>query len=138
MVPITVVYQGELRCTVTHDNSGTRYVTDAPKDNSGKGESFSPTDLVATALGACMITTMGIVSRKESLAANLGGTQIKIEKHMSTDPPRRIAKLVALVSFPSGIARDVRPRLKEIGDTCPVAKSIHPDIALEIVYAYPD
>ncbi|MBI2427343.1 MAG: OsmC family protein [Ignavibacteriales bacterium] len=138
MVPISLIYNGELRCTATHDNSGTSFVTDAPKDNFGKGESFSPTDLVATALGTCMITTMGIIAKKENLGVNLDGTRIAIEKHMSTDPPRRIARVVARIVFPGGISRDVRPRLKEIGDNCPVAKSINPNIVLDVVYTYPD
>lgn len=138
MVPISLVYNGELRCTATHDNSGASFVTDAPKDNFGKGESFSPTDLVATALGSCMITTMGIIAKKEKLPVNLDGTWIAIEKHMSADAPRRIARLVAYVSFPAGISRAVRPRLKEIGDTCPVAQSINPNIVLDIEYIFPD
>lgn len=138
MVPISLVYNGELRCTATHDNSGASFVTDAPKDNSGKGESFSPTDLVATALGACMITTMGIIAKREQIPVNFDGTRIAVEKHMSADAPRRIAKLVARVSFPPGISRDVRPRLKEIGDTCPVAQSINPNIVMDIAYLFPD
>lgn len=138
MVPISIVYHGELRCTATHDNSGVRIITDAPKDNAGRGESFSPTDLVATALGTCMITTMGIFARKEAMEAVLDSTTVAVEKHMSTDPPRRIAKLVVTVQFPPGIAMRYRDRLKEIGDHCPVAKSIHPDIVLTITYRFPD
>lgn len=138
MVPISIVYQGELRCTAVHDNSGTTLITDAPKDNFGKAESFSPTDLVATALGSCMITTMGIIAQKEQLNVNLDGTRIAIEKHMSTAGPRRIAKLAAVFTFPAGISSNYRARLKEIGDTCPVAKSLHPDVVLDIQYLYPD
>lgn len=138
MVPISIIYQGELRCGAVHDNSGASLVTDAPKDNSGKGESFSPTDLVATALGSCMITTMAILAKKEGLKAGLDGTRVAIEKHMSTDAPRRIVKLVTRVSFPDGIAQSDRERLKQIGDTCPVAKSLHPDIVLDIQYLFPD
>jgi len=138
MVPISLAYKGQLRCTAIHDNSGATFVTDAPKDNFGKGESFSPTDLVATALGSCMITTMGIIARKEKMNINLDGTTIAIEKHMSADAPRRIAKLVARLTFPADISNQYRVRLKEIGDNCPVAKSLHPDIRLEISYNYPD
>lgn len=138
MVPISIAYKGELRCTATHDNSGMSFFTDAPQDNSGKGESFSPTDLVATALGSCMITTMGIKGAKEGFADSLNGTSVVIEKHMSSDAPRRIAKLVVRFSFPPGIPGEHRPRLKEIGDTCPVAKSLHPDIYLDVTYNYPD
>ncbi|MCK9408578.1 MAG: OsmC family protein [Bacteroidetes bacterium] len=138
MVPISIAYHGHLRCNAVHDNSGMRFVTDAPKDNFGMGESFSPTDLVATALGSCMITTMGIFAQKEKMAVVLDGTHIAIEKHMSTDAPRRISKIITRFSFPAGIAQKYRLRLKEIGDHCPVAKSLHPDIKLEIVYNYPD
>ncbi len=136
MVPISIAYQGQLRCVATHDNSGVQFITDAPKDNSGKGESFSPTDLVATALGTCMITTIGIKMRNDGV--NIEGTRIAIEKHMSTDAPRRIIKLVAKLQLPAGISDEYRVRLKEIGDNCPVAKSIHPDIRLETTYGYPD
>jgi putative redox protein len=138
MVPISIAYHGHLRCNAIHDNSGMRFVTDAPKDNFGKGESFSPTDLVATALGSCMITTMGIFAHKEKMEVVLDGTHIAVEKHMSVDLPRRISKIVARFSFPAGIPDRYRSRLKEIGDNCPVAKSLHPEIKLELVYNYPD
>lgn len=138
MVPISIAYHGHLRCSATHDNSGMRFITDAPTDNFGKGESFSPTDLVATALGSCMITTMGILAAKEKMALSLDGTHIRIEKHMSTDAPRRIAKILAHLSFPAGIPHQFRARLREIGDTCPVAKSLHPDLKLDVRYDFPD
>lgn len=138
MVPISIAYHGHLRCNAVHDNSGMRFVTDAPKDNFGMGESFSPTDLVATALGSCMITTMGIFAQKEKMEVVLDGTHIAVEKHMSTDTPRRISKIVVRFSFPAGISQRYRERLKEIGDTCPVAKSLHPDVRLDIAYNYPD
>jgi putative redox protein len=136
MVPISIVYEGKLRCTATHDNSGVSFITDAPKDNFGKGESFSATDLVATALGICMITTVGIQMRNE--AVGIENTTIAIEKHMSADPPRRITKLVARLSFPSGISLEYRKRIEHIAHNCPVAKSLHPDIELDIVFQYPD
>ena len=138
MVPISIAYQGQLRCIASHDNSSTRFITDAPKDNFGKGESFSPTDLVAAALGSCIITTMGIFAQKEKMELVLDGTRIAVEKHMSSEGPLRIQKLVAQLAFPVGIPLHYRPRLKEIGDNCPVAKSLHPDIRLEISYGYPD
>lgn len=137
MVPITVVYEGQLRCLATHDNSGATFHTDAPTDNFGKGESFSPTDLVATALGGCVITTMGIVAKKERMPINIDGTRIAIEKHMSFDAPRRIAKLVARLSFPTGISQEYQIRLKEIGDNCPVVKSLNSNIVLDITYNFP-
>jgi putative redox protein len=136
MVPVTVLYEGTLRCKATHDNSGVSFITDAPKDNFGNGASFSPTDLVATALGTCMITTIGIKLRGQQV--NIDGTHLAIEKHMSTDLPRRIAKIVVKLSFPSGIAADFRPKIKEFGDTCPVAKTLHPDVLLDVQYNFPD
>lgn len=134
MVPISVVYESNLRCIATHDNSGVRFITDAPKDNFGKGESFSPTDLVATALGTCMITTIGIKMRNDRI--NIDGTHIAIEKHMSTDLPRRITKLVAILSLPNGIEQNKRKTLEEIAHNCPVVKSLHPDIELDIQFRY--
>lgn len=138
MVPVTVVYEGSLHCTATHDNSGATFGTDAPKDNFGSGASFSPTDLVATALGACMVTTMGIFAKKENMGIVLDGTRVAVEKHMSADAPRRIAKLVVRTSFPAGIPQHLRARLQEIGDTCPVAKSLHPDLVLDVQYSFAD
>ena len=138
MVPITVTYNSELRCTVTHDTSGVSYQTDAPKDNFGKGESFSPTDLVATALGSCMITTIGIYIAKNNLPINIDGTTLSIEKHMSADLPRRIAKIIVRVNFPKGILLEFQSKIKEIGDTCPVAKSLHPDVILDVQYNFSD
>lgn len=138
MVPISVRYTGELRCTAQHDNSGIRIITDAPRDNAGRGESFSPTDLVATALGTCMITTIGIVMKKKNLTVPLDGTAIAIEKHMSSTPPRKIAKIVLRLTFPAGIAEEYRPLIRETGDHCPVALSLHPDLLLEVQYLFPD
>ena len=92
MVTITVNYEGNLRCKATHGPSGTTLITDAPTDNHGKGESFSPTDLVATALPACVLTIMGIAAQKHGL--NLEGMSAVTTKEMSAAPPRRIARLV--------------------------------------------
>ncbi len=136
MVPISIVYQGHLRCEATHDSSGVQFITDAPKDNHGRGESFSPTDLVATALGTCIITTMGIRARNDNV--NFDGTTIAIEKHMSATPPRRIAKIVAHLAMCSGIPKEYRSTIEQIGHACPVARSLHPDVALEIDFRYPD
>ena len=91
MVQINVTYQGGLRCQAVHGPSGTTLVTDAPVDNHGKGESFSPTDLVATALGACIPTVMGIVAEREKI--DLTGMRVTVQKEMSAEPPRRIARL---------------------------------------------
>lgn len=122
-----IVYTGELRTIATHVKSGTAIETDAPVDNNGKGEKFSPTDLVATALGACMMTIMGIVARDRHLA--LENTSITVEKIMGTEP-RRIIEVKLNIHFPPGndIGEEDRRYLMYRAINCPVAKSIHPDI----------
>jgi putative redox protein len=134
MVSYHLVYQGQLRCQATHDTSQVKIVTDAPVDNHGRGESFSPTDLIATGLGVCMLTTMGIAVQKENIV--LDGSQVYLEKHMSTDPPRRISKIVVRIDFVRGIPEDRRSYLEHIARTCPVVRSIHPDIIVDIEFAY--
>jgi putative redox protein len=136
MVSYHIVYQGGLRCEATHDPSKVRIVTDAPVDNHGRGESFSPTDLVTAGLGVCMLTTMGIAVEKENV--NLNETRMYVEKHMSTDPPRRIARIVARIDFASGIPEEKRSYLEHIAHTCPVVKSLHPDIIIDLTFSYPD
>src|SRR3954463_12741311 len=98
MVEIEVNYTGDLHCEATHGPSGTSLSTDAPTDNRGRGESFSPTDLVATALGTCMSTTMGIAAKDHGL--DLSGLKVRVEKHMSKDAPRRIVALPSEVHIP--------------------------------------
>jgi putative redox protein len=136
MVTFTVTYDGALRCSATHGPSGTVLVTDAPKDNHGRGESFSPTDLVATSLATCVLTTMAILTRTEGLA--LEGIRAEVEKHMTTTPPRRIARLVVRLHMPRGIPATARAKLEKIAHACPVALSLHPDITQEISLVYPD
>lgn len=136
MVSYHIVYAGQLRCEATHDPSQIRIVTDAPVDNHGLGESFSPTDLVATGLGVCILTTIGIAVQKEHV--ELDGSRVYVEKHMSTDPPRRIMKIVVRIEFVAGIPKDRRSYIEHIARTCPVAKSIHPDIAVDLQFLYPD
>jgi putative redox protein len=134
MVQINIAYQGQLRCHATHGPSGTTLVTDAPVDNHGKGESFSPTDLVATALGACMLTIMGIVAERHSL--NLAGTTVTVQKEMTLAPPRRISKLTVRIAVPLNLSPDDRTRLENAAHTCPVHRSLHPDIQTPIEFVY--
>ena len=110
--------------------------TDAPRDNQGRGESFSPTDLVATALGSCMLTIMGIQARKQGWA--LEGASVDVEKHMTVRPPRRIERLVLQFTMPSGLPIDARGPLEEVAHTCPVCHSIHPDIEVDVRFRWPD
>ncbi|KLU04489.1 putative redox protein [Rhodopirellula islandica] len=127
-VEITAVYQGQLHCEATHGPSGTQLLTDAPTDNGGRGASFSPSDLVATALGTCVMTIMGLVADRHEL--DLSGTTIRVEKEMASTPVRRIASLKTRVAFPAGLELlpEMRDRLIAAARKCPVHQSLHPDI----------
>ena len=131
-----ISYIGELRCKAAHGPSGVELLTDAPTDNQGKGESFSPTDLVVTALASCIMTTVDIIARREQI--KLEGTRIYAEKHMSIDAPRRIVKIVLRFDMPAGIPLLFRPKLVATAASCPVKRSIHPDIDVETEFQYPD
>ena len=122
MVKIDIRYEGGLRCAATHGPSGQTLQTDAPVDNHGRGESFSPTDLVATALGACMATIMGIAAERHQL--DLSGMQIEVTKVMSADLPRRIAKLATTIKVPLPPEHPQRTLLENAALTCPVHKSL--------------
>lgn len=134
MVTLTSVYEGGLRCRATHGPSGTVLVTDAPVDNHGKGQSFSPTDLVASALGACMMTIMGIVAERHGI--DVAGMRAETIKEMTQAPPRRIASLRTRLTIPLPVDHPRRASLEEAARTCPVHKSLHPDIdaAIEFVW----
>lgn len=134
MVKLTTTYEGGLRCRATHGPSGTTLVTDAPTDNHGKGESFSPTDLMATALGACMMTIMGIVADRRGL--DLSGMTAETEKVMTAAPPRRIASLKTRITIPLPADHEDRAALEQAALSCPVHKSLHPEIdaAVEFVW----
>lgn len=133
-VEIDLVYEGELRCNATHGPSGVKVSTDAPVDNCGKGESFSPTDLVATALGACVMTILGIVSDRHQL--NLNGTKVRVEKHMVADPVRRIGRLPVVIEMSAAVDDDMRKRLENSAATCPVMQSLHPEIDKSISFLW--
>ena len=134
MVTLTSRYEGGLRCRAVHGPSGTTLVTDAPVDNHGKGESFSPTDLVATALGACMMTIMGIVAERHGL--DLAGMTAETEKVMTAAPPRRIASLRTRIVVPLPADHPQRQALEQAAHTCPVHKSLHPEIDAAIEFAW--
>ncbi|MES2774669.1 MAG: OsmC family protein [Bacteroidota bacterium] len=131
----SITYEGQLRCTAVHNQSKTSIETDAPTDNKGKGERFSPTDLVCTALGTCILTTMAI--RASDMGIELKGTTVDVQKHMSTEPPRRIVKVEVSVYFPaSHFEEKDMATLERIGNNCPVAKSLHPEIVQDIKYIW--
>ena len=133
-VEIDIVYEGELRCRVQHAPSGVVLKTDAPVDNQGKGESFSPTDLVAAALGSCMTTIMGILARRHSYP--IEGTTVKVLKEIVQEPVRRIGKLTVEIHVAHGdrLAEKDRKILQQGAHTCPVLKSLHPDIQVPVAF----
>ena len=134
MVSISIDYQGQLRCQAKHDPSGTNLITDAPVDNCGKGESFSPTDLVATGLGTCVMTIMGIVAERNDI--DISGTTVSVVKEMTSDPVRRIGRLAVQVTVPRELPEADRKRLEHGARTCPVHRSLHPDIDAPIEFIY--
>ena len=134
MVTIQIEYQGELHCKATHGPSGAELNTDAPKDNQGRGESFSPTDLVATALGTCMLTVMGIAAR--TLNVDVAGTTATVEKEMTAAPPRRIQRLTVRIHVPHAPSLADKEKLERAAHTCPVHKSLHPDVQIPIEFTW--
>lgn len=130
MVKIGIQYEGGLRCTATHGPSGRKLETDAPVDNMGKGESFSPTDLVATALATCMATTMGIWAQRNGI--DLKGLKIEVGKEMTQSPPRRIARLSCEIWMPPEL--EYNEALVKAALTCPVFLSLHLDIEKPVVF----
>ena len=134
MVEITATYEGQLHCNAKHGPSGSTLSTDAPKDNMGKGESFSPTDLVATALGTCMMTTMGIVAQRHNL--DMTGATVRVEKHMTTSGPRKIARLPVEIRVPKTFSDEDRQRLENAALTCPVHKSLSHEVDSPVSFTW--
>ncbi|GAA5483796.1 OsmC family protein [Haloferula sargassicola] len=130
MVSIQLEYQGGLHCAAVHGPSKSTLETDAPVDNNGRGESFSPTDLVATALGSCMLTIMGIVAQRKELP--MEGAKVEVRKHMSADTPRRISRLEVDMEIPLAADHPERAMLEAAAKGCPVFHSIHPDIEVAL------
>ena len=131
----SIFYEGKLRCRSTHLQSGTVIESDAPTDNHGKGEKFSPTDLLCVSLGTCIITTIAI--KATDLNIDLKYTTIEVTKHMLNDP-RRVGQVDVNVKFPGLFTVDEKDKvvLEKTGNNCPVAKSIHPDIKVNIDYEW--
>ena len=134
MVTIHSTYDGGLRCSSTHGPSGTQLITDAPVDNHGKGESFSPTDLVATAVANCMMTVMGIAAERHGV--DLKGTTVTIGKEMSVDPPRRIIGLRSLMTIPLPADHPQRALLEAAAKACPVKQSLDPQIDTSVEFTW--
>ena len=134
MVEMDVVYEGGLRCLLTHGPSGSQVRTDAPVDNHGRGELFSPTDLVAGALGACLLTILGILAERHNL--DLTGAKVSVAKEMTATPPRRIARLTCGISLPPGVPDELKPAFERALSGCPVAQSLHPEVEKVIEFAW--
>ena len=130
-----ILYEGNLRTVATHLQSGTVIETDAPVDNQGKGERFSPTDMVATALGTCMLTIMGIKAR--DMGVQLDGTKVDITKIMSANP-RKIGEIKVVIKFPEDVQTDEKQRaiLERAAMTCPVFESLHPDMKKDVEFKW--
>jgi uncharacterized OsmC-like protein len=130
----TVTYDANLRTTCQHHQSGSSFETDAPSDNKGQGARFSPTDLIATGLGACLITTMGI--KAESMDLKLDGAKVDVTKVMFSEP-RRIGKIIIDATIPAlELDEKTKEVLERVGRTCPVERSLHPDIELDISFTW--
>jgi putative redox protein len=134
VVDINVHYEGELRCVARHGPSSSSLTTDAPVDNHGRGEAFSPTDLVATALGTCMLTVMGILARKRGW--DITGIDMHVKKQMSAEFPRRIVRLSVAATVPPAVSaaldQEARAELEHAANTCPVRLSVHEQIDVPV------
>jgi len=132
MVEINAVYEGTLRCSAIHGPSGSSIETDAPVDNHGRGERFSPTDLLATALGTCMMTIMGIFAERNEI--DLKGTKVRVLKEMTPEPPRFIARLRVTIEVPLPADHPKAKAIEKGALTCPVYLSLHPDIEKQVTF----
>ncbi len=130
----TVKYVGNLRTESTHLNSGAQIITDAPLDNHGKGEAFSPTDMVANSLATCMLTVMGI--KAHSMDVNMDGSSAEVTKIMSAEPPRMISKIIVLVNMNCDADEKTRTILERTATTCPVHLSLHPSIERDVTFEW--
>jgi len=137
-VEINIRYEGGLHSAAIHGPSRDTLTTDAPVDNGGKGAAFSPTDLVATALGTCMATVMGLVAQRHQL--DIDGLQIQVIKEMTADPVRRIGSLTTRLVFPQGkpLSAVDRDTLEAAARACPVKQSLHPDVQTPMEFVYPE
>ena len=136
MVRMTVDYVGELRCEAEHGPSGQCLTTDAPVDNQGKGESFSPTDLLGTALATCMATIMGIIAERHGV--DLRGMRIEVDKEMVVSPQRRVGRLISRIWMPLREDHPLRVELEQCVRTCPVYASLHPEVEKLIEFSWKD
>ena len=135
MVKMSIVYEGELRCSAVHGPSASKIETDAPADNQGKAERFSPTDLVGAALASCIATTLGIVGQRKGW--KLDGMKLEVGKEMTSSGARKIARLPVDLWMPATMAVEDRAEVERVAHSCPVHKSLHPDIDAPITIHWP-
>ena len=135
MVTSKVIYKSQLRTTAIHLQSNNEIITDAPTDNQGKGEAFSPTDLLATSLASCMLTIIGIKAR--DMEIDITGTTAEVTKVMAADP-RRVSEVHIAITFNQQLDEKTQKIFYNTALTCPVAKSIHPDIMQKVTFNYKD
>lgn len=134
MGELAVEYQGRLRCRTVHEESGAAIITDAPRDNHGLGEGFSPSDLLGVALGSCILSVLGIVARNHEL--DIAGARATVEKEMASLPSRAITRLAVTIHMPRLLADDHIRRLEAAAHTCPVHRSLHPDLDAPIRFVW--
>lgn len=132
MTLITCHYRGQLRCEAEHGPSGDQLITDAPTDNQGRGERFSPTDLVATALATCILTVMGIAAERRGWA--LEGTEARVQKTMTATGVRRIERLTVWVRLPDNLDSGARDQLQRLAEGCPVKQSLEGAVAMDLIW----
>jgi putative redox protein len=132
-VVIEGVYLGNKKARLRHEPSGAEFLTDVPRDAGGEASSFSPTDLVAGALGACMISVMGVVAERAGI--DLGGTRMRVEKEM-TSAPRRVGRLTVTLRLPARLKAEERERLERVARQCPVLRSLHPEVTVDAQFLY--
>lgn len=135
MIDIDIVYEGDLHCRLTHGPSGSSITTDAPKDNEGKGETFSPTDLMAAAAGSCAVTIMGLVAKRHGI--DISGAKVHVKKEMVAGKFRRLKSLTTTITMPRPLGEKERALLEEAARTCPVHRSLSPDVEAPVNFVYP-
>ena len=133
MSTVACRYRGELRCEATHHGSGAVLITDAPIDNAGKGEEFSPTDLLATSVATCMLTIMGITAKSRNWS--IEGSTADVEKQMTQSGPRKVEKLRVHLKLPQQLSNEQRSLLQRVAEQCPVKRSLDPSIHLELIWS---
>ena len=133
MPTVSCRYSGELRCEATHHGSGAVLITDAPIDNAGKGEEFSPTDLLATSVATCMLTIMGITAKSRDWS--IEGSTAEVDKQMTQSGPRKVEKLRVHLKLPQHFSNEQRALLQRVAEQCPVKRSLDPSIQLELIWS---